>query len=183
MQTPFRLLFTAATALALCAIPAFAQEPIEPSGQPADASAKNVRDIENAKAARANKDVLKPVALEEARYRKRNAQLDRIEQIANERQNPRMLAEVAELRERNNLHHVNREDKLRSQHGDEKVDASMAFLERHGKGKPVMPPRNAKARAGLKGEPGLKQREKMRDAEKDADKARERAKDKPVDKP
>jgi len=183
MSTTFRPFLAAAAVLTLLAGPAFAQDPAKPADQPAGKDDKNVRDIRNAGAARANKDVLKPVAFEEARYRKRKAQLDRIEQIATERQNEKLLAEVAELREKNNQHHIRREDKLRTQFGDEKVDASMAFLEKHGKGKPVMPPRNAKAREAMKNETGDKAREKIKDVQKDADKARERAKDKPDGKP
>lgn len=198
MNSPLRLLISALSALALIAAPAFAQATTPPKDKPLDAKVKNAKDVPaqdaaaksgaakdapGAAAARANKDVLKPVAFEEARYRKRLAQLDRIEQIATEKKNAKMLAEVAELRLKNDEHHAKRDAKLRSQHGEEKVDAALAFLEKHGKGKPVKPPKNAKAREAMKDQTGAKADDKIKDAKKDADKAREKAKDKPDSKP
>jgi len=203
MNSPLRILTSALGALALIAAPAFAQETAPPKDKPLDAKVKTGKDAAakdlgaknpaaqegaaksapGAGGARANKDVLKPVAFEEARYRKRLAQLERIEQIATEKQNAKMLAEVAELRLKNDEHHAKRDAKLRSQHGDEKVDAALAFLEKHGKGKPVKPPKNAKAREAMKDQTGDKADAKIKDVKKDADKAREKAKDKPDQKP
>lgn len=183
MNAPLRLLTSALSALALIAAPALAQETAPAQDKPLDAKAKSAKDVPGAAAARANKDVLKPVAFEEARYRKRLAQLDRIEQIAKEKMNAEMLAEVAELRLKNDEHHAKRDAKLRSQHGDDKVDAALAFIEQHGKGKPVKPPKNAKAREAMKEESGGKADGKIKDAKKDADKARGKVKGKPDSKP
>lgn len=189
MTTPLRLLITAVSALTLIAAPAFTQETAKPATKPGGAKTKVVKPeseegaATGAAKARDHKEVLKPVAFEEARYRKRLAQLDRIEQIATEKQNSKMLAEVAELRMRNDAQHSKRNLKLRTQFGDEQVDAALAFLEKHGKGRPVMPPKNDRAREAMKGQAGGKAGEKIKDAQKDADKVREKVKDKPVEKP
>lgn len=127
MSTPFRLLIPAAAALLLAAAPVLAQETAKPKDKPAAAAARD------------HKEILKPVAFEEARYRKRLAQLDRIEQIGKSKKNAKLLAEVTELRLKNDEHHARREAKLRAAHGDQQVDAALAFLEQHGKGKPVKP--------------------------------------------
>jgi hypothetical protein len=164
MKNPLRLLIAAAAALTLIAAPASAQAPDKDT---AAATAKE------------HKEVLKPVAFEEARYRKRLAQLDRIEQIAKEKKNAKMLAEVAELRVKNDEHHAKRDAKLRATHGDAQVDAALKFLEKHGKGKPVKPPKNDKAREAMKNQTGEKAEDKIKDAQKDADKAREKVKEKP----
>ena len=200
-------LLLAAAALALAAAPLRAQEPEKPAGaRPIDAKTKNVaaataggQEVQvpapapaeakqeekepRAGQARAHKEILKPVAFEEARYRKRLAQLDRIEQIARDKQNEKLLAEVAELRARNDEHHQKRMTKLRATHGEQQVDAALAFLEKHGKGKPVMPPKNSKAREAAKNQAGEKAEDHVKQGRESTERAKEKAKEELGEKP
>jgi hypothetical protein len=156
----------------------------EPAGD-TQATGKNKRgrDGKTAQQARAHKEVLKPVAAEEARYRKRIAQLDEIGQIASKKNNEEQTAQVEELRVQNDEHHAARLTELRLQHGDEKVDAALAFIETHGKGRPIQPPKNKKAREKAKEQTGRKTGEKVKEGKEDMDKAKEKAKEKSGEKP
>ncbi len=157
------------------------QEPAE--DVPAAGKNKRGRGGKTAQQARAHKEVLKPVAAEEARYRKRIAQLDEVGQIASKKGNEQQSMQVEELRVQNDEHHEARLTELRLQHGDEKVDAALAFIETHGKGRPIQPPKNKKARDKAKEQTGRKTGEKVKDGKQEMDKAKEKAKEKTGEKP
>ncbi|MDA1260267.1 MAG: hypothetical protein O3A20_06550 [Planctomycetota bacterium] len=83
--------------------------------------------------ARDNREVLEPVAFEQARYVKRCAQLERIKQIAAEKNNEKLSQQAEELVLKNDGHHTARLAELRTKHGDEQVTAALAWIETRSK--------------------------------------------------
>lgn len=114
-------------------------------------------------AARDNREVLEPVAFEQARYNKRSAQLERIKQIAAEKNNEKLSRETEELIMKNDQHHLARLDQLRAKHGAEEVAAALAWIEK---------------RAAERGAIGVVGGAKNQKSEEFGEKAREKAKDK-----
>lgn len=131
--------------------------------------------------ARKHREVLKPVAMEEARYRKRIAQLERIEEIATRQGKTDQLSRIEELRVRNDEFHDERMTALRAKHGDQQVDAALSFIEQNGKGKAVQGPRGRAGREKLKEQTGDKADQRARDAKEQRDRNREKIKDQKKD--
>lgn len=131
--------------------------------------------------ARKHREVLKPVAMEEARYRKRVAQLERIEQISARQGQADQASRIEELRVRNDEFHEERMAALRAKHGDQQVDAALAFIEKHGKGKAIQSPRGKAGREKLKEQTGDKADQRARDAKEQRDRNREKIKDQKKD--
>lgn len=80
--------------------------------------------------ARANREVLEPIAFEQARYTKRLAQLERIKEIAAEKNNDQLNQQAEALRIKNEEHHSNRMADFRAKYGAEKVDAALAWIDK-----------------------------------------------------
>jgi hypothetical protein len=80
--------------------------------------------------ARANREVLEPIAFEQARYTKRLAQLERIKEIAAEKNNDQLNQQAEALRIKNEEHHSSRMAEFRTKYGAEKVDAALAWIDR-----------------------------------------------------
>lgn len=81
-------------------------------------------------AARANREVLEPIAFEQARYTKRLAQLERIKEIAAEKNNDQLNQQAEALRIKNEEHHSARMAEFRTKYGAEKVDAALAWIDK-----------------------------------------------------
>lgn len=156
-----------------------AQDPAAGAGATGDepATGKGGRFAGRGEEARAHMDVLKPVGLEEARYRKRIAQLDRVTEIATKNGKQDQLGQVAELRLQNDAYHEKRLAELRAQLGDQNVDAALAFIEKHGKGKAVHGPRSQAGREKAKNQTGQKADQRAGDAKQQRDRAKEKIKD------
>lgn len=162
--------------------PAPAPEPA-PAAGPAPAGKQGGRFAGKGEVARAHMDVLKPVAMEEARYRKRIAQLERIESIAVKNGKQDQLGQVEELRVRNDAHHDARLADLRAKYGDEKVNAALGFIEKHGKGKAVQMPRSKAGREKLQEQTGADADRRAREAKEQRDRAKEKIQEQNQKKP
>ncbi len=120
--------------------------------------------------------LLRQVAAEEGRYRKRAAQVKRAREVATEKGDEKSLERIAALEQKNEKHHSKRLDELRDKYGADHVDAS---LERIEKGRKSM----LKGKGGVKAEKlrqkGKAKGEEMRQNDKDkVQKAKEKAKGK-----
>lgn len=135
--------------------------------------------------ARAHREVLEPVAFEQARYVKRVAQLERISQIGEEKGNGRLAEQAAILAAKNDAHHAKRIAELRAKHGDEQVDSALAWIEERGesrRGAGVVKAAKQKQKdtgAVVDG----KARAEAKDKKEKTDEAKEKAKQKAKDKP
>ncbi len=122
-------------------------------------------------------ELLRKVANEEGRYRKRNAQLKRARAVAEEKGDEEALGRIAKLAEKNEAHHQKVVSGLREKHGDDHVDASLARINKHAK---ALKDGKGGARADAMREKA--KQKKAEAAQEDKGKAKERWK-KATDKP
>ncbi len=199
------LLPVAALAWAIIAAPV-AAHPLQsgtPSGKPVTSEAKKVegkaekaeskqesaqesgmdRKLEGV--SRAHREVLEPVAMEQARYMKRCAQLVRIQEIASEKSNEQMSAQAAELTAKNEEVHAARLAELRTKHGSANVDAALAWIDkRSGERENPGIIKAAKDKNSDVGQKvGDKERNKAKNKQEKTDELKEKAKEKAKDKP
>ena len=78
--------------------------------------------------------LLRLVANEEGRFRKRNAQIKRARAVATEKGDEKALERIAALEGKNTAHHEKRMTELRDKYGADNVDASLVRIEKVGKG-------------------------------------------------
>lgn len=129
-------------------------------------------------AVRANREVLEPIAFEQARYMKRLAQLERIKEIAAEKNNDQLNQQAEALRIRNEEHHAARMADFRTKFGAEKVDVALAWIDKRVKERGNVGVVRAAKDSKKEGGPDGKTRQEAKEKKERTDEMKEKAKEK-----